>query len=261
MLGLDAYKLKWIAIIGMILNHIVVAWWEIVPIWLAIPFYAAGGLTFPIMAFFVVEGYKHTSNLGRYILRLFIFGLIAIPFHVIALGMPLGPTYPFLNILFAIILSLLVLLLYDKIKIKALFWLLYIIVIVPLSFIFIEWYFIGTTTVLLFYIIKNENVRRIVPPIFAGVAWLLLGLLSRVSLLLLENVEGMEMPVGLIGDTNFINVMLFFFVGCIVAAVLLKNYSGERGKSMKWLFYIIYPVHLAVLAGVAVALGLVSLNF
>ena len=56
MLSLDAYKLKWIAIIGMVLNHIVIAWWDIVPVGLAVPMYAAGGLTFPILSYFVVEG-------------------------------------------------------------------------------------------------------------------------------------------------------------------------------------------------------------
>ncbi|MCL1787473.1 MAG: hypothetical protein FWG38_05765 [Defluviitaleaceae bacterium] len=54
---LDAYKLKWVAVIGMILNHVVITWWEIIPALLRIPLYAAGGLTFPIMGYFVVEGY------------------------------------------------------------------------------------------------------------------------------------------------------------------------------------------------------------
>ena len=72
--NLDAYKLKWIAIIGMILNHVAIALREVVPFGLQFPLYAVGGLTFPIMAFFVVEGYRHTSNLKRYMLRIFIFG-------------------------------------------------------------------------------------------------------------------------------------------------------------------------------------------
>jgi len=67
MLSLEAYKLKWIAIIGMPLNHMVFALWEILPMWLKFPLFAAGGVTFPIMAYFVVEGYRHTSNLKRYL--------------------------------------------------------------------------------------------------------------------------------------------------------------------------------------------------
>jgi len=260
MKDLNAYKLKWIAIIGMILNHMVVAWWEIIPLWLVFPMYAAGGLTFPIMGYFVVEGYKHTSNLKRYILRVLAFGLIAMPFHILALGIPLGggspALYPWLNIMFSIALGLLVLVMYDKIKFRVLFWLIYVILIVPISFLFFEWYFIGVTMVLLFYIIKNESVRRIVPPIFAGVCWLGLSLLPTMEIPYEILPEGFS---PLIGNPEFATVMTTFIIGCVAAAVLLKNYNGERGKRMKWLFYILYPLHLAVLAAVALALGLITL--
>jgi len=254
---LDAYKLKWIAIIGMFFNHMVIAWWAIIPHWLTFPLYAVGGLTFPIMAYFVVEGYRYTSSLNKYIWRLFIFGLIAMPFHILALGVPLGPGYPILNIMFSIILGLLVLVLYDKIKTRALFWLMYIVLIVPISLIFFEWYFIGVTMVLLFHIIRNENTRRIVPPVFAGVSWLAFSLLAIVTLPL---VEGMESVGGLVTDPYFLMVMPSFTIGCFLAAFLLKNFNGERGKRMKWLFYIFYPLHLAILAIVALALGLVDLS-
>jgi len=33
-----------------------------------------------------------------------------------------------------------------------------------------------------------------------------------------------------------------------LAGFLLKGYTGERGKNMKWFFYVFYPLHLAVLA-------------
>jgi len=260
MLRLDAYKLKWIAIIGMITNHMAIAWWEIIPLWLAYPLYAAGGLTFPIMAYFVVEGYKHTSNLGRYMLRLLVFGLIAAPFHILALGVPLGGGnpmfYPWLNIMFSIVLGLTVLKLYDKIKIRVLFWLLYVLIIVPISFIFFEWSFIGVTMVLLYYIIRGESTRRIVPPIFAAVCFLGLSLLSAAAPM--PEIEGLNRL--LIMNSDFVRVMPTFSVGIVLAALLLQGYNGERGKRMKWLFYAFYPLHLAVLAIVALALGLIDLS-
>ena len=260
MFKLDAYKLKWIAIIGMFVNHALITWWAIIPAWLRIPLYAAGGLTFPIMAYFVVEGYRHTSDLIRYMLRLLIFGLIALPFHVVALGMPLGGGYPLLNIMFSIILGLIVLVLYDKIKIRALFWLLYILVIVPITFIFFEWYFIGVTMILLYHIIRNETARRIVPPIFAGVSWALFSFLAIFSIQFAAGMEGFEVPAGLVGNMEFLIIMPTFAIGCFLAAFLVKNYNGQRGKRMKWLFYAFYPIHLAVLAAVAVALGLINLG-
>ncbi|MCL2839858.1 MAG: conjugal transfer protein TraX [Defluviitaleaceae bacterium] len=258
---LNAYQLKWIAIIGMVLSHMVAAWWEIIPNWLAFPMWAAGGLTFPIMAFFAVEGYRHTSNLKRYILRLFIVGLIAAPFHILALGMTLGggnpSLYPWVNIMFSIILGLLTLVLYDKIKSRVAFWLIYVIIIVPFSFIFFEWYFIGITMILLHYIIKNETVRRVVSGLFAAVMFMILA----ISMSFMQTIEGYTRISGaLLTYPEFIPVMFVFPIGIIVSALLVKNYNGERGKKMKWLFYIVYPLHFIVLIGVALALGLMDLS-
>ena len=228
--------------------------------WLAFPLYAAGGLTFPIMAYFVVEGYKHTSNLGRYMLRLLVFGTIAVPFHILALGVPLGGgnplIYPWLNIMFSINLGLIVLNLYDKIRTRALFWILYVVVITPISFIFFEWSFIGITMVLLYYIIKNENTRRIVPPLFAAAFQFIFFFLATFTTQAMQDFG----DIGLVTNPDFLRVMPTFGIGCLLAAFLIKGYNGERGKRMKWLFYTFYPAHLAVLAIVALALGLIDLS-
>ncbi|MCL2837487.1 MAG: conjugal transfer protein TraX [Oscillospiraceae bacterium] len=256
--NLNACKLKWIAIIGMVLSHMTYAWWDIMPFWLSMVLNGLGGLTFAIMAYFVVEGYRHTSNLLKYIGRLLLFGLIAAPFHFLVIG------FPSLNIMFTIALGLVVLLLYDKIKIKALFWVLYVIVIVPVSLIF-EMYFIGVTMILLFHIIKNENARRIVPPIFAGVCWLGLAGLTLWSLSMLGGAVdpaygGLFRNAHLQMDFHFMMTLIPFGVVCALTSVLLKNYNGERGKRMKWTFYVIYPLHFAVLAAIGIAIGTISLS-
>jgi len=254
MLKLNAYQLKWIAIIGMFFQHMMIAWSAIIPSWLELPLYAAGGFTFPIMAFFVVEGYRYTSNLTRYILRLFIFGLIALPFHIIVLGISLGQgnpeLYPWLNIMFSIILSLLVLIMYDKIKYRVFFWLIYIFLIVPISFLYFEWYFIGVTMVLLFHIIPNETARRVVPPVFTGVCWLFVAWSFRSMNFGNANI--------FIARADFPTLMAAFGIVCGLVSVLLVGYSGQRGKKMKWLFYIFYPLHFMVLAAIGIALGLID---
>ena len=248
MKNLDAYKLKWIAIIAMVLNHIVIAWWEIIPLGLAFPMFAVGGLTFPIMAFFVVEGYKHTSNLKRYILRILVVGLIALPFHYLTLGLALAPN---LNIMFTIALSLGVLVMYDKIKSRILFWVIYILLIVPVSLIF-EWTFSGVTMVLLFYITKSEKKRRIWPPIVAVFLSMLFSLVFLIPGIIMPE------PTGIMADPYYNAVSATFIIGMLLAPVLILKFNGERGRNMKWLFYTFYPVHLAVLAIVALMLGLVE---
>ena len=247
---LNAYQLKWIAIIAMVLNHMVIAWWAIIPTGLAFPMFAVGGFTFPIMAFFVVEGYKYTSSLKRYVLRVLIVGVIALPFHFLTLGLALAPS---LNIMFTIALSLGVLAMYDKIKSRVLFWVIFILFIIPVSLVF-EWSFPGVTMVLLFYIIKNEKARRILPPIIAVL------LSAATSLVYL--IPGVEMPEmeGLMADPMYAAVSATFILGMLFVPVLLMRFNGERGKRMKWLFYVVYPLHLAVLAIVALLLGLVDFS-
>jgi len=255
MFKLDAYKLKWLAIIGMIANHIVFALWEILPMWLAFPLYAAGGLTFPIMGYFVVEGYRHTRSVGKYVLRLLIFGAIAIPFHYLtfrAFG---------LNIMFTIMLSVAALILNDKMKIRPLFWLVFILLLVASVVFMADWMIIGPIVVLLYHKIKNENVRRIVPAVVSGVFWLLLILFSMVGLAQMQAL-GIEDQMGgptLMTDMNFLKVSLTFIIGCLIAAFLIKGYNGERGRKMKWTFYAFYPIHLAVLGITSVALGLFTI--
>jgi len=205
------------------------------------------------MAFFVVEGYRHTSNLKKYLLRICVFALISMPFYMVAIVGALGMMW--LNIMFTIAFSIIVLLLYDKIKIRVLFWLLYALVILPISFMFFEWSFAGVTMVLLYHIIRNESARRIVPPMFAAISMLLM-----TGLVAISPSEVSEAAHPLFVNPDFLPVMATFPIGCAAVAFLLKCYNGERGKRMKWLFYAFYPAHLAVLAGVALALGLADLS-
>jgi len=201
-------------------------------------------------------------------LRLLVVGLIALPFHIMALTIPIGGGnpmgYPFINIMFTIALSLMVLRLYDKIKIRVLFWLLYIIVIVPISFLFFKWYFVGVTMVLMHHIIKNETARRIVPSIFAAVCFLLLAAFTVINAPLMQAAmeAGINIfpPNALVAKPEFAHIMLIFPLGILLAGFLLKNYNGERGKKSKWLFYVIYPLHFVVLLAIGFATGALNLS-
>ena len=102
-LSLDTFTLKLIAIISMALHHVVMVLWEVMPLWIHIPAYALRGITFPIMAFFLVEGFRRTSNLKRYMLRLLAFAVVSQIPYALALGTPLWTP---LNIIFTILLGL-----------------------------------------------------------------------------------------------------------------------------------------------------------
>jgi len=259
MAHLDSYKLKWIAIIGMALFHTIDAFYQVLPLPVIYIFGAAGGLTFPIMGYFVVEGYKHTSDIKKYLMRLFIFGVIAAPFHMLIYGFGLR-----LNIMFSIMLCLITLMLYDKIKTKALFWIFVFPIILIVSMLLtMDWVFIGVIVILLYYLIKNETARRIVPPIVGGVMWLGIASFSLTGIHMFEamgDYTGVESVLAMwSGGVYSIAAAQVMIIGCITAAILLKCYNGERGKRMKWLFYAFYPIHLAVISLVALALGFITI--
>src|SRR5690348_14356967 len=101
---LDAFTLKGMAIVAMTVDH-VGAFLYPDNIWLRI----IGRLTIPIIAFFIVEGYHHTSNIKRYMFRLFGFALLAQPIYLLAFSSGL-------NVLFDLFLGLSVILTIDKFK-------------------------------------------------------------------------------------------------------------------------------------------------
>ena len=262
-LSFDAYVLKWIAVIAMIMNHIAIAWHAVLPFPVLLVLFGVGGLTYTIMAYFVVEGYKYTSNLRKYITRLLIFGIIAQAFHPMVLGITAMIPGMLLNIMFTITLALIVLLMYDKIKIRILFWILFVVAC-AVAF-FMDLFFVGVLVPLLYYAIKKEGVRRTLPGIIAGLIFLLLGSLNAISLLILENTPGMEQEalniiesVGM--SREIILAIPTFALGCFAGAILIRNYNDERGKPAKWLFYVAYPLHLAIIAGIGIALGVTEFS-
>jgi len=249
---LNAFQLKILAIIGMVLNHMVLAWWPIMPTWLAVTFYVAGGLTFPILAFFVVEGYKHTSNLKRYMLRILVFGIIAAAFH------PFVFEAIILNIMFTIFVGLICLVMYDRMKNRVLFWILFVIICLLTSFpVPFDWGTVGIIMILLFHTMRNEKVRRIIPVVIGGTVMFFGSLIGVLGAWFLQF---LDLPEAEYADLTLMLVSLSFIIGCAFAALLLKNYNGERGKRMKWLFYIVYPLHLAILGGVALLLNFVDFS-
>ena len=225
--GLSAFALKIIAIVTMTCNHIAHGFENQLPLFLLVPLYIVGGLTFPIMAYLMIEGYQKTSNVKKYMLRLLIFGLIAIfPFILVFKALVL-------NVLFTFLFGLICLYLRDKIKKKALFWLCFAgFVLITL---FCDWAFVGVAMIVLFGIIKDKKRRIIITTVVCAVA-----------LSLMEFIFGDGWGLKLMLDFGF-----SFFVLCSMP--FLWAYNGKKGyspRSLRYLFYIFYPAHLLVIGGI-----------
>ena len=115
--GVSSFTLKVVAIVGMTFNHFCYMFYAHLPTEALCVLFGFGGLTFPIMAFLLVEGYNHTSNIKRYASRLFVFALISqVPYTLF-----LAPTT--LNVLFTLLIGLALLYLYDRMEASGGFWL------------------------------------------------------------------------------------------------------------------------------------------
>lgn len=74
--ALNANTLKLIAVLAMVLDHAATVFLaDAAPA--ALFFHAVGQIAAPIMCFFIAEGYTYTSNLKKYLLRLFIAAVIS----------------------------------------------------------------------------------------------------------------------------------------------------------------------------------------
>ena len=224
---IDAFWLKIIAIIAMTFNHIEHILGTHLTFDSKLPAYMMffiGGLTFPIMAFLIVEGYKKTSNIKKYMLRLLVFAIVAqVPYSLAF------QSWWTLNVLFTLLLGLVSLYLNDHMKNRILFWGAFIVII--LSTIICDWGIKGILLLFFMGTIKGEKKRIIIPISLMAIIWSFLILIT---------------PLGPFMSDNPI-FSLIYYIGCLFDIPLLLLYNGKRGRNMKYFFYIYYPLHLLIL--------------
>ena len=123
---LDLSALKWIALITMLIDHIaatMMQYFDIVEQLFNIDtefiynlMRGIGRISFPIFCFCIVEGFIHTRNIKKYLIRLFIFAVITEPIYDLAFfGIPLYLGYQ--NVLWTFLIAILMLMAikkYDK---------------------------------------------------------------------------------------------------------------------------------------------------
>lgn len=214
--------LKIIAVFGMICDHIR----YVLPAFDNEYTKILGRIAFPIFAFLITEGYSHTKNIKKYIIRLGIFSLISqIPFLMFVWGCNLTTEFE-LNVIFTMLIGVLALLVYDKIQNKISKFLGIILLVILAEILKTDYGAVGVMTILNFYIFKDTKILK----------YLLFLLICIGKLFLYRNL-----------NINYIIFILPYIIGYIFSIIPIALYNKKIGKfKLKYFFYIFYPLHMFI---------------
>ena len=230
-LSLSANALKVIAIIAMTIDHL--AWMGITEYAQALTpiqifLHSIGRLTAPIMFFFVAEGYHHTSNYWKYLLRMAILALVS---HFAFCYFSHQSFNPFNNQLFGatsiawpLMWGLIFLKVWDEEKINILLKILITVIGCVLTYTS-DW----SCTAPLSILMMGRNYNNFNKQMF----WLM----TIVSLYAVAFYVFKDHTYGVVHMAGLFSIPL------------LSLYNGQRGK-LHWLgnfFYLYYPLHLTLI--------------
>jgi hypothetical protein len=216
----------------MFADHLWVVFPETFPFW----FRGVGRLAWPLFAFLLAEGFRHTKSPENFLMRLLAFALISeIPFDL-AMGNKINFAAK-TNIFYTLFLGGMVICLYERLK-KRRGWQTMAVIgaVLPTAILAeilsADYGGMGVLFVFAMYAVKPKPARMI--------AFCVL-VMSQFIPLVVAYSMGIAIPF------EYLLLMPFALAAVPVAAL----YNGERGVRAKWLFYLAYPVHLAILAVVA----------
>ncbi len=174
-----------------------------------------GRIAFPIFCFLIVEGFFHTHDVRRYMGRLGVFALISeIPYDLAFRDVPLE--YAHQNVFFTLLIGIGMMVLLERNRewpVKAVILLLAMWLAVLIRS---DYNFRGVLLIFVFYIFHESRWLAVT----AGGFW------------------------------NFLYQGVIQKYG-VLSVLPLALYNGERGRKMKYFFYIFYPAHLLLLYGIS----------
>ena len=174
-----------------------------------------GRIAFPIFAFTLSEGYVHTRSLKKYLFRLFIFA--------VSIQMPsILFDYDYsMNIFFTLFLGLLSIYIFNLKKINIILKIILIGFVLFFSQKFkLDYGMYGILLIINFNIFRDYKFKILMN-------------------FLVLNIFNMIFPkVFDLVDTQFFS---------LISLVFIFMYNGKKGRSMKYFFYLFYPIHFFIL--------------
>lgn len=265
---ITGFTLKILAIVGMTCNHVAHGFFYVMPHWLTFLLYSMGGITYPIMAYLLVEGYLHTSNLKKYATRLGIFALVSqIPYSLM-FGWRA-------NVLITLLLALVLLWAWDNIWPKKKIAFIGLLIAVEVLSWWCDWAVSGPLIVFAFYFFRKRHagakgvaLTMLIPYAFHGVPALVRFGIELVTSINNQSWVAAQLAAGefvkgywdlsLTGEPLYMTIDGFTqlcaagyaLIGFTLAWFFIMFYNGQRGRSMKWFFYAYYPLHLFIIWGI-----------
>lgn len=174
-----------------------------------------GRIAFPIFAFTLSEGYVHTRSLKKYLFRLFIFA-VSIQMPSILFGYDYS-----MNIFFTLFLGLLSIYIFNLKKINIILKIILIGFVLFFSQKFkLDYGMYGILLIMNFNIFRDYKFKILMN-------------------FLVLNIFNMIFPkVFDLVDTQFFS---------LISLVFIFMYNGKKGRSMKYFFYLFYPIHFFIL--------------
>ena len=217
----DRFTLKVIMLIFMLMDHIA-QFIPGAPIW----FHYIGRVVAPIFFYLLVEGFIYTRNKRKYFNRLLYAGLIMAVGNVILTGFFYSGEYIINNIFLSMAFSIGFLIYYEEVKKnKTLENKLKCVLFIILST-FTEAGFMGIVLSLIFYKYRNDKKSLYIAYSYFCLVFLIGAYLA---------------------DMNFQSIIDNYQWMMIGSLLFIELYNGEKGKDLRWLFYIFYPAHVWIL--------------
>lgn len=234
-MDLSAAALHILAMAFMLMDHL---WATLLPAqeWLT----CVGRIAFPIFAFMAVEGYFHTHNLKKYLLRMLIFAVISeVPFDLMYGGTWFYPVHQ--NVIWTLMMGLVGIHLMETVrKKKSTFVYILVSAIVVIlggllgTLSMVDYYGIGVLTVFIFYFFRQRK------------WWCLLGQMLALYWVNVELLGGLMYPIRLFG-MEFELCQQGLALLALLPIWLYRGRQGYHSKPFQYFCYAFYPIHMLVI--------------
>lgn len=234
-MDLSAATLHILAMAFMLMDHL---WATLLPAqeWLT----CVGRIAFPIFAFMAVEGYFHTHNLKKYLLRMLIFAVISeVPFDLMYGGTWFYPVHQ--NVIWTLMMGLAGIHLMETVrKKKSTFVYILVSAIVVIlggllgTLSMVDYYGIGVLTVFIFYFFRGRK------------WWCLLGQMLALYWVNVELLGGLMYPIRLFG-MEFELCQQGLALLALLPIWLYRGRQGYHSKPFQYFCYAFYPIHMLVI--------------